>query len=409
MKSTEYFIAQRIVQNKNGTFANVSSRLAIISVGVGVFALLLAFSILGGFQQKVSQKIYDFDAHLRAYKYTANNQMSDLPVSTNSHLYKEGLKVEGIRSMHSIAYLQGVLHANEHVVGMMVKGYGDDFDTTNFVKNLKAGRFVDIHDTTKLYAKEVVLSQRIAQKIGLKVGDKANFYFFIRGNLRPRKLTVVGIYQTGLEEFDDRVAIVDLGMIQKFNRWDDTLVGGFEFMVDDVTRLAEIEDKLFYEADYEITVENIEGKYRYLFDWLALLNQNVNILIIIVFAVAFFNVISIMYILIMEQNQMIGVMKALGATNAFIKKIFFFMGAKLLLKGLVWGNTLALVFCFLQDYFKLIPLDPENYHMDAVPILWDWVAFVGVNLGALIFIGFVLFIPILRITKVVPIKSIKFS
>lgn len=410
MKPVEYFIAQRVIQQRTGAFAKTASRLAVISIGVGIFVLILAFSILGGFQETVRNKVFSFDAHIQVFKYNTKNSIDgeSQPISTNSKFYQEYKEIQGVKSIHSIGYLKGILHANSQVTGIVVKGYGDDFQSNFFQENLVAGRFIEFSDST-LYTKEVVLSERMAKKMAVKLDDFVKFYFFIKGDLRPRKLKVVGIYRTGLEEFDDRMVLADLGMIQRMNKWNDTLVGGFEVFVNDYAQLDVIADDVFFALDYDLTQEKITDKYLYLFDWLTLLNQNVNIFMIMIFVIAFFNVIATMYILIMERTQMIGLLKAFGAKDKLVRKIFFYMGVQLLFKGMFWGNVTGLGFCALQYFLRIVPLDPENYYMDAVPIQWNWGIFIAINVCTLILISGILLIPIIRIAKIAPIKSIKFS
>lgn len=407
MKSIEYFIAQRVIHQKTGAFAKTASRLAVISIAVGIFVLILAFSILGGFQEKVRNKVFSFDAHIQIFKYSLSNNFEGDPVSTTSEIYKKYKQIDGIKSLHSIGYLKGILHANSQVSGIVVKGYGNDFNSNFFDENLIAGRFIEFSDSS--YVKEIVLSQKMTKAMNIKLNDFVNFYFFIRGNLRPRKLKVVGIYRTGLEEFDERIVLADLGMIQKLNKWNDTLVGGFEIFVDDYKNLDAVANTVYTEMDYNLSQEKITDKYLYLFDWLLLLNQNVNIFMIMIFVIAFFNVIATMYILIMERTQMIGLLKAFGAKDKIVRKIFFYMGTQLLFKGMFWGNFAGLLFCTLQYYLKIIPLDPENYYMEYVPIQWNWTIFIGINICTLVLISSILLIPIIRISKISPIKSIKFS
>ncbi len=410
MKSVEYFIAKRVIQQKTGAFAKTASRLAIISIGVGIFVLILAFSILGGFQETVRNKVFSFDAHIQVFKYNTKSSIDGEPhpVSTNSKFYQNYKDIQGVQSVHSIGYLKGILHANSQVTGVVIKGYGEDFQSIFFDENLIEGRFIQFSDSV-LYTKEVVLSERMANQMKVKLNDFVKFYFFIKGDLRPRKLKVVGIYRTGLEDFDNRMVLADLGMIQRMNKWNDTLVGGFEVFVDDYAQLDVIAEDVFFSLDYNLAQQKITDKYLYLFDWLTLLNQNVNIFMIMIFVIAFFNVIATMYILIMERTQMIGLLKAFGSKDKTIRKIFFYMGVQLLFKGMLWGNITGLGFCALQYYLKVIPLDPQNYYMEAVPIQWNWGIFITINICTLVLISGILLIPIIRIAKIAPIKSIKFS
>ena len=205
-------------------------------------------------------------------------------------------------------------------------------------------------------------------------------YFYIDGKLRPKKVTLVGTYSTGMEEFDDRVAIVDLRMIQQINNWPDTLVGGYEIFLTDYNQIDQIAEKVEYLMDYDTQLIKITDKFHYIFDWLdVLLADNVNVLIGAIVIIVFFNIISTMYILLMERTPMVGLLKALGATSGLVHRIFMNLGIKILMKGLFFGNLAGLLICAIQYFTYIIPLEPETYYMSYVPVKWDIESILLIN------------------------------
>ncbi len=242
----------------------------------------------------------------------------------------------------------------------------------------------------------------------LHVGDETLVYF-IQEPVRTRKLTISGIYNTGLEDFDENVVIGDLRLIQRINGWQDTLVGGFEIFVNDYGKLKETSEAVFDKIDYSMQLEMVEDKYPQLFEWMSLLNRNVVLIVSIILIVATFNMIATLIVLIMERTNMIGVLKALGAKDMTIKRIFVNNGLIILGKGLFYGNLIALTFAVVQYYFKIIPLNAENYYMDAVPISFVWPFIIGVNVLTVLIVGVFLLLPAEIISRIRPVNAIKFN
>jgi lipoprotein-releasing system permease protein len=242
----------------------------------------------------------------------------------------------------------------------------------------------------------------------LKTGDSL-LMFFVQYPPRFKKLAIKGIYETGLEELDDQVIIGDIKLNQNLNNWADTLVGGYEIYIKNFSQLDEVSQKVFEVMDYDMQLEKITDKYLQIFDWLTLLRRNVRIFLVLILFVACFNMVSTIFIMIMERTNMIGLLKALGARNDQVHAIFIYNGLFIILRGMLFGNLIGLGFCALQYYFKLIPLDPENYYMSSVPIEWNWLMIVLLNLLIFVMISLVLVIPVFIISRISPIKAIKFN
>lgn len=404
-----FFIAQRLGKNTlRGSFSAIVTTIAIAGIAIGVFIMLIAFAILEGFQGKIKDKLFSFGGHIIVTQRGLKDSYQDAPLSTKTHLKQDFKKIEPIEHLQVYAHQAGVLKTDSEVMGVILKGVGEDFHRESFAQNMKAGKFVR---PTEAGERDVVISQKIATKLRLKVGDAVNM-FFIQQNATPRfrKLTVSGIYETGMEEFDERIIFGHLRMVQRLKNWADTLVGGYEIRVKRFEKLDSVEVyKVAEHLSYEMRAETITQRFMGIFDWLRLLGGNVQIFLTLILIVASVNIISILLILIMERVQMIGVLKALGATNAQIRTIFIIKGMLLILKGMAWGNVLGLGFCALQYYFPFIPLDADNYYMHTVPIAWNVYAILGVNVLVFGVVSLVLLLPTLAISRIQPIKAIRFD
>ena len=401
-----YFISRRISNDSQSSFSSVISKIAVVSIAVSLAAMILAFFILGGFKETIKNKVFNFKGHLEVTKYNFGNALDEQAVSTNSdfaHFYKD---IDYIDHIQSFAHKAGLLKTKEEVQGVIFKGVGRDFDTTRFAPNIVEGRLFDFIDTT--YSQEVIISKKISRSLRLNVDDDV-FISFVQNPPRTRKLHITGIYETGLEEFDKQLIIGDIGLVQRMNTWADTLIGGYEVFIKDPDRMTEAEEDLFDIIDMNLFVDKISDKYVQLFDWLNLLNQNVAVFLGLLLVVSVINMISILLILIMERTNMVGVLQALGSPRKQIKKIFIYNGMLLIAKGLLWGNVVALSVAFIQDKFKVIPLDPENYYMYFVPIHWDFTMLITLNLLTFIVVSLALGIPTLVISRIKPIAAIKFD
>lgn len=362
--------------------------------------------ILGGFQQEISKKVYGFTGHFQVTKFMSGNAFEEVPTTTNSEFYKNHSQFSFIERVQGYAHKPGLLKGDDEVEGVLLKGVSADFDSVAFHSSVVAGRFIQFQDSTA--SNEILISQRIANKLLINLGDRITMYF-VQDPPRFRRFEVVGIYETLLENFDDKIIIGDIQTIRNLNGWSDDQVGGFEVFVntfrDMDIRAAELNKSL----DFDLKLTDVKEKYAEIFDWLELLNNNVYIFLGLICFVAAFNMVSILFILIMERTQMIGILKALGGRNSQIRRVFIWNGVRIISRGLLIGNGIAFAFGFLQGYFSLIPLDPENYYMSTVPIFWNWPVFLALNMAVLLVTTLVLFIPAIVISNIQPIKSIRFD
>ncbi len=402
-----YFIANRITKNKEKNFSVTVHKIAVASISVGLAVMIVSFLILRGFQNTVRDKIYSFSSHIQITKYTMDNSFEESPISLKTDLYRNTERFPYVDHVQEYSHKAGLVKTEDEVTGVVIKGVTKRFDQSRFSPNLIEGRFINFSDSN--YAREVVVSKSIANKLDIELEDDIIIHFF-QNPPRYRKLKVVGFYETNLAEYyDDKFIIGDMRMIQRLNNWPDSLAGGLEVFVRDINQLDLVEEALNQDIPYDLYVEKVSDKYVQVFDWLFLISRQVNIFLGIILFVVCVNMISIILILIMERTQMIGLLKALGSSNKLIQRIFSFNGIQLVFRGLLIGNLLGLGVCAIQYYFKLFKLNPADYYMSYVPIGWNWEVIIGLNLLTLVVVSIIIIIPTFFIIRINPIKNIKFD
>jgi lipoprotein-releasing system permease protein len=402
-----YFISKRISSGQKEGFSSIIHTIAVVSIALGLGASIIAFLIMKGFQQTVKDKIYGFSGHIIITKFTTNNSPEEQPMDFRVDVYNHTEKYPFIRHIQEYANKPGLLKTDDEIVGILIKGIGKNFDLRSFKESMVEGKFISFPDST--YSSEVVVSRTISNQLKTKVGDEIIVHFF-QNPPRFRKLKVVGIYETNLSEyFDSKVILGDLRLIQRLNNWPDSVAGGLEVFVKDPEKVEEAALTIGQMMDHDLNVEPINVRYIQIFEWLNLLSRQVNILLIIILTVVCVNMISIVLILVMERTQMIGMLKAVGASNGLIRSIFMHSGISLILKGLLFGNLVGLGLCFVQHKFKLIPLNPKDYYMDFVPISWNWEIIGILNLLTFTIVTLILLLPTRAISNINPIRAIKFD
>ncbi len=401
-----YFIAKRISFKSSGGFSVTIHRIAVGSLALGLAVSIIAFMVLGGFQNTISERVYGFTGHFQVQKFTMSNAFEENPFSLNSNFLKNYSSLEFIKGVQSFAHKAALIKGEDEVEGVLMKGVGIDFDSLRFKPYLIEGRLLQIPETGT--SNEVMLSSFIANKLNLKLGDKITLYF-VQDPPRFRRVEIVGIFQTYLENFDEKIIIGELQTIRNLNGWEADQVGGLEIFVDDFRNRKSYFTEIEKLMDFDLKLIDSQDKFVEIFDWLTLLDTNVYVFISLIGFVAIFNMGAILFILIMERTQMIGILKSLGARNRQIRRVFFWNGINILIRGILIGNAVGLGLGFIQDKTKIIPLDPQSYYMSYVPIDWNWPVFLLINIGIVVLTALVLWIPVMVISKVDPIKSIRFD
>ena len=401
------FIAKRITFNSNRTFSKLIVRIAILGIMLGLAVMILAIAIVKGFKSEIREKVRGFSGDIQISKLDLNTSYENTSFSISDSSRQKILKQEGIEFIQSFATKPGIINTNEEVEGGVLKGVGSDYNWEYFRKILIAGNVIDFSDTLKSRT-QILISKFTADRLKLKVGDDFLMYF-IENSLRKRKFRIVGIYNLGVEEVDKLFVIGDIGLIRSLNKWAPTDVGGYELRVTDFNKLNEIEARVYDDLDIELKSYTIRQYYPTIFEWLSLLDVNTQVILILMLAVAVINMISALLIMILERTNMIGILKALGNTNWQIRKIFLYNAAYLIAWGLLCGNILGIGLGLFQSQTHFFTLDQASYYIDFVPVQLDAPDILMLNAGTLLISLFVLLLPSMLVTRISPLKAIRFK
>lgn len=411
----ELFIARKIHFDRKGK-RNVrppAVKVAMIGIALGLAVMILSIAIIVGFKKEVRNKVIGFGSHIQITNFDNNSSYEYHPVVVNDTLLTFLNNYPGIHHVEQFVTKPGILKTDEDFQGIVLKGVGADYDWTFFRNNLIEGDVISFDpDKTSTHA---ILSKTLADMLGLKIGDTFLSYF-VQDNVRARRFEITGIYDTGFLDYDKLFVIVDIRQAQRLNGWEEDLVSGIELLVDDYNQLEMIVENLFFDmAEKQDRMGNtfytrsIKELNPAIFTWLEVIDLNVIVIIILMLAVSGFTMISGLLIIILERTNMIGVLKALGYDNTRIRKVFLYVSFFVIGKGMLWGNIIGLAICFIQSYFRIIPLDPATYYLDAVPIDLNWVSLILLNLGTLTVTLLMMLAPSYLITKIQPAKTIRFE
>ncbi len=413
--NTAYFISSRLFFSKESK-KSVSRRITNVTVAgiaLSLAVMLIAIAVVTGFKREISNKVAGFGAHIQISNYDANLSFETQPIKKDQPFVDEIKAMEEVRDVQVYATKAGIIRTRQDIQGVVLKGIGSDYNWSFFSSCIKEGNTFRVSDTT--ITDKVLLSRHIASLLKLDVGDDFAMYF-IQDPPRLRRFTVSGIYETGLMEFDRIYVFADIGHIQKLNGWEENMIGGFEVNLakfKDAEKMgSRVADRVGYglmEDGSRLKVTTIQEKYPQIFDWLNLQDMNVIVILLLMILVAGFNMISGLLILILDRTNMIGTLKALGAGNSFIGRIFIYQSGFLIIKAMLLGNLFGLVLSFLQKRFELLRLDQASYYLDRVPINLDPLQIVLLNLGAILLILLMLLIPSMIISRIRPVKAIRFN
>lgn len=410
-----YFIANRLVKGRReGTsFSRPINVIAIIGIAMGLAVMILAVSILTGFKQQIREKVVGFGSHIQIMNFDSNISFETTPISDTQQFIPKIKQIPGIAHVEVFATKAGIIRTDEDIQGVVLKGIGSDFDWSYFKSNMVDGSVFTVTDTGR--TDKVIISKKIADMLRLKTGDSFAM-LFIQDPPRMRKFTISGIYETSLEEFDKMYVFCDIGHIRKLNGWSDDQVSGFEIFIHDFDKLdemtAEVRDAIGYkitEEDTKFKVTNVRIRYPQIFDWLNFQDINVIIIILLMLIVAGFNMISGLLILILEKTNMIGVLKSLGSEDFTIRRVFLYQAAYLIGKGLFWGNFIGIGLAFIQLKTGIVTLDATSYYIKTVPINLQLSHILLLNIGTMLAIIVMLLVPSQLISRITPVKAIKYD
>ena len=410
-----YFIAHRLIKGRREetSFSRPINVIAIIGIAMGLAVMILAVAILTGFKQQIREKVVGFGANIQVTNFDSNISFETTPVSEKQEFVQRIKQIPGIRHMQVFGTKAGIIKTDEEIQGVVLKGIGSDFDWSYFKSNMVDGSVFTVTDTGR--TNKVIISKKISDMLRLKTGDSFAMHF-IQDPPRMRKFTVSGIYETSLEEFDKIYVFCDIGHIKKLNGWNDDQVSGFEIFIDNFDDLdvmtENVRDAIGYkiaEDETKFKVTNIRMKYPQIFDWLNFQDINVIIIILLMLIVAGFNMISGLLILILEKTNMIGILKALGSEDMTIRRVFIIQAAYLIAKGLFWGNLVGIGLAFIQLKTGIITLDASSYYIKTVPVNLELAHILLLNAGTMASIIIMLLVPSQLISRITPVKAIRYD
>ena len=409
------FIARRLYRDTDGgkQVSRPAVLIAMVGIAIGLAVMIITVAVVIGFKREVRNKVTGFGSHIQITNFDAVRSYETHPVVVGDSMLAALAANPDIKHVQRYSTKPGMIKTDDAFQGMVLKGVGPEFDATFFRDNLLEGEIPAFSDSAA--TGQVVISKALVDKLKLKLGDKI-FTYYIQDNVRVRPLAVTGIYQTNFSEYDNLFLLTDLYTVNRLNNWKPDQVSGAELQVKDYDRLPDITYEVAESTDNRADkyggvyfVQNIEESNPQIFEWLGLLDLNVWVILILMIGVAGFTMISGLLIIIIERTNMIGILKALGANNLTIRKVFLWFSVFLIGKGMIWGNAIGLVFCLIQSQFHLFKLDPESYYVDSVPVSFNVWLFLLINAGTLLASVLMLLGPSYLITKINPASSMRYE
>ncbi len=391
-------------------------KIAISAIAIGMIMMIISVATGIGLQEKIREKVSAFNGHIIISNFNdAQSEVSSAPISTEQEFYPKFTSVKGISHIQAVAGKSGIIRTENAFEGIIFKGVGKDYKWNLLEEYLVEGKLPTVSGGLN---EQVLISQFLANRLELKTGDRFNTFFLKEeANQKPnlRVFEIAGIYNSGFQEFDATYIIGDIRHIQRINKWSATEVGAFEVFVDDFDKISEIGNQVYentfnaQDASKSLDTQTIVDKFYYIFEWLTLFDFNIIIILVVMIVVATINMVVALLVLILERTQMIGILKALGASNWNIREIFLYNAGYLILRGLFWGNLIGISLIVIQQHFGIITLNPENYYVTEAPVYINWLYLLLLNVGTILVCLIVLLIPSYLITKISPVKAIRFD
>lgn len=411
--NVSFFIANRLtsLSKKQSGISKPILTIAVMAMALGMIMMLISVAVGIGFREKIREKITAFNGHVIISNYDNNqSEVSLIPIDKNQEFYPEFTSVKGINHIQAVATKAGIIRTENAFEGIILKGIGTDFNWPAFEEFITEGRKPNLLEERE--NDEILISEYLAKRMQFKLGDKFTAHFMkddlgARPNLR--QFTIVGIYNSGFQEFDAQYILGDIRHIQRMNRWTPNQVGNFEVFLADFDKIKEKSYEIHLQTPPTLDTKNIEEKYESIFHWLTITDSNIYVIIGLMLLVGIINIAVALLVLILERTQMIGILKALGADNWTIRKIFLHNAFYLILRGLFYGNLIGIGLLLLQKYFGIIRLNPESYYVTQAPVYMSWDYILLLNVGTVIVSLLVLIIPSYIITNISPIKAIRFE
>jgi lipoprotein-releasing system permease protein len=410
--SLEYFIARRLITAKDykSSISAPIIKIAISAIAIGIIMMIVSVATGIGLQQKIRDKVSAFNGQIIISNFDNNNSEVTLtPISKKQDFYPNFKSVPEVSHIQAIASKAGIIRTENAFEGIVFKGVGADYDWNNIKEYIVDGK---VPDFSKTLNEEVLISRLLADRLNLKVGDNFNTFFIKeeQGKMpNSRRFKIAGIFNSGFQQFDATYIIGDIRHIQRINKWTPDQVGAFEVFVKDFDNIKTTGIQVYDQTSSNLDTKTIIEKYSYIFDWLQLFDFNIVVILGVMILVATINMVVALLVLILERTQMIGILKAMGANNWTVRKIFLYNAFYLIIRGLFWGNLIGIAILLIQQQFGVVQLNPENYYVNQAPVYLNWGYIALLNLLTITVCFVVLLIPSYIITKISPVKAIRFD
>ncbi|MBS1532313.1 MAG: ABC transporter permease [Bacteroidetes bacterium] len=401
------FISSRISFKSNRTYSKLIVRIAIVGIMLGLGVMILSIAIIRGFKLEIRQKIRGFSGDIQVQNFDNNYSYQNTAVPYDKAFVKAVQANPMFAGIAPTATKPGIIKTKTEIEGVVLKGVNKNYNWSFFKSTLVAGKVIDFSDSVEAQ-KQLLISSYTASRLKLKVGDKFLMYF-VQEPLRTRRFYIAGIYDTGVEDIDKTFVIGDLSLVRKLNNWDPDEVGGYELRIKDFDQLHAADDFLSDKMPLKLKSYLVTDTYPTIFEWLKLLDVNAQVMLVLMLIVATINMISALLIIILERTSMIGIFKAMGADNWTIQKIFLYNATYLIGIGLILGNIFGLGISLFQSQTHFFKLDEESYYMKFVPIQVNFLDMILLNVGTLVICVLVLIIPSMLVTRISPVKAIRFK
>lgn len=410
------FIAKRIYgdQGDRRKVSRPAIRIATVGVAIGLAVMIITVSVVLGFKHTIRDKVVGFGSHIQIGNILTMGSYETLPICIDDSTLRAFGRIDGIRKAERYTTTQGILKTDDDFLGVVFKGLGPEYDLTFLQENLVEGELPQFSDTSTNYP--LVISRSMADKLRLKTGDRIFAYFIGNDEVRARRFTVTGIYQTNMKRFDDAFCLTDIYATHKLNGWFDDQCTGAELLVDDFEQLEQTNRNVIKKVNRQLdrygstlSSQTIIEAYPAVFSWLELLDINVWIILALMIAVAGFTMVSGLLIIILERTQMIGVLKALGARNSTIRHTFLWFSVFIIGQGLLWGNIIGIGLVVLQQQTGLVTLDPQTYYVSEAPLELNPLFIVLLNVATLLISVLVLIAPSYLVSRIHPAKSMRYE
>lgn len=389
-------------------------RVATIGIAVGLAVMIVSVCVIVGFKKEIRNKTIGFGSHIQISNFDTNNTYETAPIEMDDTLMTSLANISEVKHIQRFATKPGIIKTDEEFQGIVLKGAGNDFNWDFFKSNMVQGNILSHNDSTS--KNEAIISKSLADLLKLKLGDGFITYF-LQDDIRARKFKIVGIYSTNFEEYDRLFVLTNLQTVQKLNNWQTNQFSGIEIKLGDFSQIENAYNQVYMHCANRFD-ENGKGYYittikqvnPQIFSWLELLDMNVWLILFLMISVAGFNIISGLLILILERTNMIGILKSYGATNWSVRKIFLYHSMFLIGKGMMWGNVIGLGLCAVQYFFHVVPMpDAKSYYTAFVPVSFDWIFILLLNVGTFIISVLMLVGPSYLITKISPAKIVRYE